>query len=319
MNDVMRRMMVLMLAVTLAGCATSSNPKDPLEGFNRTMFRFNDVLDQTVLKPAATVYQNATPSFVQTGIGNFFGNIGDVWTAVNNLLQGKVANGVSDVMRVTLNTTFGLGGLLDISSEAGLQKHKEDFGETLGVWGFGSGPYLVLPFLGSTTVRDTVALPVDFAGDLWTYQKPVRVRNTGSVVRVIDSRAAVLNASNLIEDAALDRYEFIRDAYLQRRANKIDDGYDAVPAKGDKDGGAKAKDDKSSAVQPPASDNSTHQLAAGQALEPATGSNVQPSSGASGNASHAQSDGGNETQAPSAQPQIDGLSMRRAPSSELPV
>jgi phospholipid-binding lipoprotein MlaA len=302
MKHVVRRMMVGILAVALTGCATTAgHPQDPLEGFNRAMFSFNDVLDQAVLKPVATVYQNVTPSFVQTGVGNFFGNIGDVWTAVNNLLQGKVENGMSDVMRVGMNTVFGLGGLLDIGTEAGLPKHKEDFGETLGVWGFGSGPYLVLPFLGSTTVRDGLALPVDFAGDLWTYAKPVKLRNTGSVVRVIDARASILNASNLIEDAALDRYEFIRDAYLQRRANKIDDGYNSAPAKGDKDTGDKPKSDKSSAIEP--ADQAVQQATAGQTQEPAAVSAIQLSSSAAGN-----------SQSPA-----EVLPAQPAPSSELPV
>lgn len=235
-------------AVVLSGCATTAatgsagntaahNPVDPYERFNRTMFNFNDKVDQYALKPAATAYKRVLPSFVQTGVYNFFGNLGDVWTAVNSLLQGRVADGVSDVMRFAVNTTFGLGGLLDIGSEAGLQKHRQDFGATLGVWGVQSGPYVVLPLLGSSTMRDSVALPVDFAGDPWTYVKPDPTRYIGAAIRVVDMRAGVLDASNLIEDAALDRYEFIRDAYLQRRAGKIssnrergaDDAYRALP------------------------------------------------------------------------------------------
>jgi len=227
------------LAAVLSGCATTATTSstgstgntdnaaaarsavDPYERFNRTMFNFNDKVDQYALKPAATVYKRVLPSFVQTGVYNFFGNLGDVWTAVNNLLQGRVADGVSDVMRFAVNTTFGLGGLLDIGSEAGLQKHRQDFGATLGVWGVQSGPYVVLPLLGSSTVRDSAALPVDFAGDPWTYVNPDPTRYIGTALRVVDMRAGVLDASNLIEDAALDRYEFIRDAYLQRRAGKI--------------------------------------------------------------------------------------------------
>ena len=253
----------LVLVAVLGGCATTAttgtpgssgtpgsadnaavrNPVDPYERFNRTMFNFNDKVDQYALKPAATVYKKVLPSFVQTGVYNFFGNLGDVWTAVNNLLQGRVADGVSDVMRFAVNTTFGLGGLLDIGSEAGLQKHRQDFGATLGVWGVQSGPYVVLPLLGSSTVRDSAALPVDFAGDPWTYVNPDPTRYIGAAVRVIDMRAGVLDASNLIEDAALDRYEFIRDAYLQRRAGKIssnrergaDSVYRALPDEDDVD------------------------------------------------------------------------------------
>jgi phospholipid-binding lipoprotein MlaA len=247
----------LALAATVSGCATTAadHPQDPFEGFNRAMFSFNDGLDQAVLKPVATVYAEALPSFVQTAVGNFFGNIGDVWTAVNNLLQGKLENGLSDVMRVAVNTTFGLVGLADIGSELGMHKHQEDFGQTLGTWGIASGPYVVLPFLGSTTLRDTAALPADFAGDLWTYKRPVYVRNVGSAVRVVDQRAAVLDASNLLEDAALDRYEFVRDAYLQRRSNRINDGNDPAPKRDEQpsngDSPRPKADDKSSWNQVP--------------------------------------------------------------------
>ena len=211
--------------VSLAGCA-GPNPRDPYESYNRAVFNFNDKVDEYALKPTATVYKNVTPTFVQTGVNNFFGNLADVWTAANNMLQGKVGDGMSDVMRVALNSTFGLLGVLDIASEAGLQKHKEDFGQTLGSWGVPSGPYLMLPLLGPSTVRDTVALPVDIYADPWQYKNPVNVRNTGTVVRVVDQRAALLDASTLLEDAALDRYEFIRDGYMQRRNSQVYDGED---------------------------------------------------------------------------------------------
>jgi phospholipid-binding lipoprotein MlaA len=216
------RIFVLVCAIAMSGCATN-NPKDPLEPFNRAMFRFNDAVDQAALKPAAQAYSNL-PSVVQTGVGNFFGNLADVWTAVNNLLQGKVADGVTDVMRVAVNTTFGLGGLIDIGSQAGMPKHKKDFGQTLGTWGVGPGPYVVLPIFGSSTLRDAIATPVDISGDPWHYKRPIRWRNTGSVLRAVDQRAALLGASNLLEDVALDRYEFVRDVYLQRRESKIHDG-----------------------------------------------------------------------------------------------
>jgi phospholipid-binding lipoprotein MlaA len=216
--------MAALVAVALAstGCATT-NPQDPLEPFNRAMFTFNDKVDQVALKPAAQAYVKL-PSFVQTGVGNFFGNLSDAWTAINELLQGKGADGVTDVMRVAVNTTFGLGGLIDIGSEAGMPKHQEDFGQTLGKWGVHSGPYVVLPLLGPSTLRDTVATPVDFYGDPWSYKRPVRWRNVGTVVNVVDQRARLLNASNLLEAAALDRYEFVRDGYLQRRRNQVYDG-----------------------------------------------------------------------------------------------
>jgi phospholipid-binding lipoprotein MlaA len=225
------RWSMLVLIAALSGCASvsSPDPRDPFEGFNRTMFQFNDRLDQVALKPAATVYSDVLPSFVQTGIGNFFGNIGDVWSAVNSLLQGNLERGFNGVMRVAVNTVLGFGGVLDISSEAGLQSHREDFGQTLGRWGVESGPYIVLPFFGSSTVRDTAGLPVDIYGNLWHYKEPVVWRNTGTALHVLDIRASLLDASSLLEDAALDKYQFVRDAYLQRRAGQVEDRGRAMP------------------------------------------------------------------------------------------
>lgn len=225
MKSVSKIATAVLLIVAMSGCATTrNNPVDPFEGFNRAVFNFNDGLDRVALKPAATVYQKVLPSFVQTGIGNFFGNLADVWTSVNNVLQGKIEDGLNDMMRVVVNSTLGLGGVLDISSEAGLQKHKEDFGQTLGVWGVKSGPYVVLPLLGSSTLRDALATPIDFAGDPVSYAESPRARIAANLVRIVDARASALGASSLVEDAAIDRYEFIRDAYLQRRESKIHDG-----------------------------------------------------------------------------------------------
>jgi phospholipid-binding lipoprotein MlaA len=230
------------VTLTVSGCATSGNPRDPFEKFNRSMFAFNDAVDRAALKPAATVYKNALPSFVQTGVNNFFGNLSDAWSAVNNLLQGKGEAGLSDVTRFTLNSTLGLAGLLDIASEAGLQKHNEDFGQTLGVWGVSSGPYLMLPLLGPSTVRDALVLPLDVKADPWAYKEPVRWRNVGIALRAVDQRAVVLDASNLMEEAALDRYEFIRDGFLQRRQSRVFDGESPPrPKTGDKDAPADAK------------------------------------------------------------------------------
>lgn len=217
------RVLLLASAFVLTGCATN-NPKDPLEQYNRAMFKFNDRLDAAAIKPAAEIYSSLLPSWMQTGIGNFFGNLGDVGSAANNFLQGKFEDGLNGVMRVAVNSSFGLGGVLDISTEAGLHKHREDFGQTLGRWGVSSGPYLVLPGLGSSTLRDAAVLPLDMAADPWSYQTAIRVRNLGTGVRLIDQRAAVLDASNLVEEAALDKYEFVRDAYMQRRESKIYDG-----------------------------------------------------------------------------------------------
>lgn len=223
--------LALAAAAVLSGCA-GPNPRDPYEGFNRAMFTFNDTIDKAALKPAATAYKAVLPSFVQTGVNNFFGNLSDVWTAANNLMQGKGEQGMSDVMRVALNSTFGLLGVLDIASEAGLQKHNEDFGQTMGYWGLESGPYLMLPLLGPSTVRDTVGLPLDMVADPWRYKDPVNVRNIGTVTRVVDQRAVLLDASNLMEEAALDRYEFVRDGFLQRRQSKVFDG-ESGPRGGD--------------------------------------------------------------------------------------
>jgi phospholipid-binding lipoprotein MlaA len=261
--------MLLASALFLGGCATSSNnANDPFEGFNRTMFDFNDTVDRVALKPAATVYQDVLPSFAQTGVSNFFGNLGDVWTMVNNFLQGKVEDGLSDMMRIAFNSTFGFAGLLDIASEAGITKHKEDFGQTLGTWGVESGPYVVLPIFGPSTVRDTAALPVDMAADIWSYTTPVDVRNVGIVVRVVDQRASALNATNLLEDAALDRYTFVRGAYLQRRESLIHG------AEGAKPGAAKAVGPQSDAA-PLLPADSLDTAEAPAALEPAVMNTVE--------------------------------------------
>jgi phospholipid-binding lipoprotein MlaA len=232
------RCVTLLLAVSLMGCASTRNPHDPLEGFNRRMFQFNDAVDNVAVKPAAVIYRSMTPSFVQTGVGNFFGNLADVPTMVNNVLQGKFENGLTDFMRVALNTTMGLGGVLDIASEAGLQKHREDFGQTFGKWGVPSGPYVVMPIFGPSTMRDTAAMPLDWNADLWV-RAHGPLRSTGAVLRLIDQRAALLDASTLIEEAALDRYEFVRDAYLQRRENHVYDGEIPVKKKYDPDAALK--------------------------------------------------------------------------------
>jgi phospholipid-binding lipoprotein MlaA len=204
----------------LSGCA-STNPKDPFEKFNRTMFSFNDTVDRVALKPAATVYKNYTPTFFQTGVNNFFGNLSDLWSSANNLAQGKGQDGINDFARFAINSTFGLLGTIDVASTRNLPKHNEDLGQTLGYWGVPSGPYLMLPLLGPSTLRDTAALPGDWWGDAWTHVDNIPLRNSGIVLRAVDLRASVLDASNLLEDAALDRYEFIRDGYLQRRQSKV--------------------------------------------------------------------------------------------------
>lgn len=220
---------LLLAALALTGCA-SMNEKDPYEKFNRSVFNFNDAVDRNALKPAATAYKAVLPSFVQTGVNNFFGNLSDLWSSANNVMQGKGERGLSDFTRVLINSTFGLAGVIDIASDAGLPKHNEDFGQTLGYWGVPAGPYIMLPLLGPSTLRDTAGLPVDIAADPWGYGVSSRTRNIGTVVRVVDQRAVLLDASNLLEDAALDRYEFIRDGYLQRRKGQVFDGEDSRKA-----------------------------------------------------------------------------------------
>ncbi len=213
-----------LMLVLLQACATgpNANPHDPLEPFNRGMTRFNDGLDKAVLKPAAQLYQGVTPAPVRTGVGNFFGNLSDVWSMVNNALQLKPKETVETLMRVGVNTLFGFGGVLDVASEMRLEKHREDFGLTLGHWGVGPGPYIVLPVLGPSTLRDSVALvAADSRGDLVQRVDNVPTRNSLIVLRAVDLRASLLGAGDVIDQAALDKYSFVRDAYLQRRRNHI--------------------------------------------------------------------------------------------------
>ena len=216
-----------LLTGLVSGCATTGggSAADPIEPVNRAIFGFNEKFDQVLLKPVAQGYRAVLPELVRTGVTNFFSNIGDVWIGANNLLQGKPESGLQDAMRVAINTVFGLGGLIDIASDAGLEKHNEDFGQTLGRWGVGSGPYLVLPFLGPSTFRDGIALVgVDTAVDpVWNINR-VPARNTTYSVRAVDARANALDAARVIEEAALDKYRFVRDSYLQRRRSLIYDG-----------------------------------------------------------------------------------------------
>ncbi len=217
-----RILLLLLIAALTTGCASvGKNPQDPFEDYNRAMFSFNDKVDSVVLKPVARTYATVTPEFVQSGVGNFFGNINDVPTALNNFLQARPTDGISDLARVLLNSTVGLAGVIDVATNAGLAKHDQDFGQTLGRWGVKPGPYVILPLIGPTTTRDALAMPVDFETDPWGRIYPVSLRNTGSALRVVDHRAYMLGSSDLIEAAALDQYEFLRDAYLQKRQSKI--------------------------------------------------------------------------------------------------
>ncbi|MCP5286895.1 MAG: VacJ family lipoprotein [Burkholderiaceae bacterium] len=201
------------------------NPADPFEGFNRGVQSFNDGVDDAVLKPVATAYRNVVPQFARTAVGNFFGNLGDGWSALNHLLQGKLEPALNMTLRMAVNSTFGLGGLLDVASEAGLERQSEDFGQTLGVWGVPQGPYLVLPLLGPSTLRDATGRIVDMQPETAPrYTHDEAVRNGALALNVVDTRASLLGATRLLDDIALDRYSFLRDAYLARRLNQVYDG-----------------------------------------------------------------------------------------------
>jgi phospholipid-binding lipoprotein MlaA len=213
------------LALALAsGCATGSDPRDPLEGFNRAMFTFNDGFDRAIAKPVATAYKDVVPDVMRDWVRNFFANIGDIFNGVNNLLQGKPTDALTDWMRFGFNTTFGFLGIADVASDLGLEKHNEDFGQTLGAWGMPSGPYIVWPFLGSSTVRDSAGLAADITTDPTTKHKPVDERNVAIALRYTGVRADLLGASDILEQAALDKYSFTRDAWLQRRRSLVYDG-----------------------------------------------------------------------------------------------
>ncbi|UFU10845.1 VacJ family lipoprotein [Ideonella dechloratans] len=201
------------------------NPRDPYEPLNRKVFEFNDKLDANVLKPVAETYQKVVPSMVRSGVSNVLGNLGDVWSAVNQLLQGKVGNAGEMTFRVLTNTVFGIGGLMDPATELGMERRSEDFGQTLGRWGVPPGPYVVLPLLGSSTARDTAATPVDMYASLDTQLTSGTSATLGvSVLKVVNTRANLLGASQLLDQIALDRYSFIRDAYLARRRSQVYDG-----------------------------------------------------------------------------------------------
>ncbi|MDP2196161.1 MAG: VacJ family lipoprotein [Rhodocyclaceae bacterium] len=208
----------------LGGCATSGNPKDPIEGFNRAMYGFNEAVDTVLIKPVAQGYDAVLPDPVRTGVTNFFGNIADLFIGVNNLFQGKPDQAASDLGRVLINSTIGILGLFDVATEAGLEKHEEDFGQTFGRWGVGNGAYVVLPIFGPRTVRDTAGLVLDMAADPVANVSSVPTRNTLLGLRLVDARADMLPADKVIEEAALDKYSYVRDGYLQRRRNLVHDG-----------------------------------------------------------------------------------------------
>jgi phospholipid-binding lipoprotein MlaA len=211
---------------SLAGCATLPNadPRDPLEPFNRGVFAFNEDLDRALFKPAATLYRDLIPKLARTGVSNFFGNLEDVWSFANSVLQFKPAVAAETLVRVGANTVFGLGGVLDVASDMRLQRQREDFGQTLGRWGVPTGPYLVLPLLGPSTLRDALALSVDFYGDVVGGLKDVPTRNALKALDLLDTRASLLSVTDALDQIALDKYSFSRDAFLQRRLSAVFDG-----------------------------------------------------------------------------------------------
>jgi phospholipid-binding lipoprotein MlaA len=232
----------LALCVSLfAGCATGTNPQDPFEKFNRGVYQFNEQLDRAVLRPVAEGYRFVVPQFIRSSVSNFFSNINDVIVVLNNLLQGKFTTAYADFGRIAINSTLGIVGLFDIASEAGIEKHDEDFGQTLGWWGMPEGPFIVLPFFGPSTGRDVVGRVGDWFSDPVTYVDPTRSRNWVWGTRVVNRRAELLDASKVLETAALDPYEFVRDAYLQRRRNLINDGVAPPPGREIPDAPARPK------------------------------------------------------------------------------
>ncbi len=211
--------------------AQADDASDPLQPFNRSMFEFNQQVDRHVLKPVATTYQKVTPSFVRRAVTNFFGNLHDVYIFANDVLQLKFQQAIVDGQRVIYNSSFGLGGLVDIATPAGLPKHHEDFGQTLGYWGVGEGYYLVLPLLGSSTTRDVWSWPVDgYLLDPVSYLNAAAARYGLAGLYIVNARANLLRASDLLEQAALDPYTFQREAYLQRRRNLVNDGQSPRPS-----------------------------------------------------------------------------------------
>jgi phospholipid-binding lipoprotein MlaA len=220
------RWSVIAVLVFLQACATVANPdrRDPMEALNRNIFGFNDAVDTVLLQPVATIYRQATPNWVRTGVGNFFNNLDDVWSSVNNVLQGRPKYAGESIGRVVINTTVGLLGVVDVASNLELERHPASFGLTLGRWGVKPGPYVVLPLLGPSTLREVAALPIDMQGNLTSHVQDESVRTILTGLNIVNIRSNLLQVSKVVDGAALDKYSFFRDAYLQRQRNQFYDG-----------------------------------------------------------------------------------------------
>ncbi len=227
-----RPLFLVALMLLASGCASPSgykNPKDPFESLNRGVYKFNDALDKAVVKPVAKGYVKVTPAGARNMVNNFFSNLDDVLVTLNDVLQFKFTQAVNDGGRFMINTTFGALGLADVAAAGGFPKHHEDFGLTLGHWGVPSGPYLVLPFFGPSSVRDASGLYVDSITGPATTLKPARTRNQTVLFNAVRTRANLLDTESLLEEASLDRYAFLRDAYLSHRENQVYDGHPPRP------------------------------------------------------------------------------------------
>lgn len=220
------RWMLLAVLLGLQACATVKNPdpRDPIESFNRGVFGFNDAVDRNIAKPVAQGYVAITPSWMRKGVSNFFGNLGDVWSAVNNALQARGQETGDSIGRVMVNSTIGILGLVDVASDLNIEKHPADFGATLGRWGVRPGPYVVIPLLGPFTLREVAAFPVDAHGNLISHVDDESTRTGLTLLNAVNTRATYLRAGEVVEGAALDKYSFTRDAYLQRQRNRDYDG-----------------------------------------------------------------------------------------------
>ncbi|MFN8955573.1 MAG: VacJ family lipoprotein [Burkholderiales bacterium] len=229
MNAIARRFSLLLgvgMLLLLQACATvkSADARDPWEPMNRSIYQFNDAIDTVALKPAAQLYVKVLPSMVRTGVNNFLGNLADVWSIANSAMQLKGQATAETFIRINVNTFMGLGGILDVASEMGIEKRREDFGQTLGYWGVKPGPYVVLPLFGPSTLRDALAFPVDMQGSVTQSLSDEATRNGLLAVRLVDMRSGLLRTVDAIKAASLDPYSFVRDAYLQKRQNDIYDG-----------------------------------------------------------------------------------------------